>query len=77
MGSAGGDPLGAHDVFEPGFRQVAGNVLLGFAVHDAQGNQVIDVAEHLPGFILGTGACRKVGESLGGNEQVFFLRRTG
>jgi len=22
--------------------------LLGFAVHDAQGNQVIDVAEHLP-----------------------------
>ena len=72
MSGAGGDTLGAHDVFEPGFRQVVGNVLLGFAVHDAQGNQVIDVTEHLPGFILGTGACRKVGESLSGNEQPYI-----
>jgi len=56
MSGAGGDTLGAHYIFQPGFRQVVGNVLLGFAVHDAQGNQVIEITEHLPGFILGTRA---------------------
>ena len=72
MGSTGGDALGAHNVFQRGFRQVVGNVLLGFAVHDAQGNQVIEITEHLPGFILGTRACRKVGKGLGGNEQQYI-----
>jgi len=56
MGSTGGDALGAHNVFQRGFRQVVGNELLGFAVHDAQGNQAIEITEHLPGFILGTRA---------------------
>jgi hypothetical protein len=33
---------------------------------------LLTLPKHLPGFILGTCALRKVGKGLGGNEQPYF-----